>query len=55
MGIEFVTENSIRKYQVCKPVAPQRNRNRSDSVAVFSCFTVIFVCDDLIGFEELDL
>ena len=23
-GIEFVTENSIRKYQVCKPVTPQK-------------------------------
>ena len=37
VGIELDTENSCRKYQVCKPVAPQRNRNRSDSVAV-SCF-----------------
>ena len=35
VGIELDTENSIRKYQICKPVAPQRNRNRSDSVAVF--------------------
>ena len=25
------------------PVTPQRNRNRSDSVAVFSCFDGIFV------------
>ena len=55
VGIELDTENSCRKYQVCKPVAPQQNRNRSASVAVFSCFTVIFVCDDLIGFEELNL
>ena len=38
MGIEFDTENSCRKYQVCKQVAPRRNRNRSDSVAVFRVF-----------------
>ena len=43
VGIEFDTENSCMKYQICKPVAPQTNRNRSISVAVFSCFTVIFV------------
>ena len=36
VGIELDTENSCRKYQICKPVAPRRNRNRSYSVAVFS-------------------
>ena len=36
VGIEFDTENSCRKYQLCKPVPPQQNRNRSTSIAVFS-------------------
>ena len=43
VGIELDTENSIRKYQVCKPVAPQQNRNRSASVAVFCCFRYMIV------------
>ena len=43
MGIELDTENSCMKYQVCKPVAPQTNRNRSDSVAVCLCFDRIVV------------
>ena len=36
VGIELDTENSCRKYQVCKPVAPLKNLNRSNSVEVFS-------------------
>ena len=24
LGIELNTENSIRKYQICKPVTPQK-------------------------------
>ena len=40
---DFDTENSCRKYQVCKPVAPQRNRNRDASIAVFSCFDRISI------------
>ena len=39
VGIELDTEKSNRKYQVYIPVAPQRNRNRSHSVAVFRVLT----------------
>ena len=54
VGIEFDTENSCRKYQLRKPVAPQQNRNRSDSVAVFSywvqwCLTVREESEGVVG------
>ena len=41
VGIELDTENSIRKYQICKPVAPQQNRNRRLLLRFFysHCFT----------------
>ena len=28
VGIELDTENSCRKYQVCKPVAPRKNASQ---------------------------
>ena len=52
LGIEFDTENSIRKYQVCKPVAPQKILSRSNSIEDFSYYAqhvhvtvyLVFVC-----------
>lgn len=38
VGIELDTENSIRKYQICKPVAPQQNLNRNVSIEAFSLY-----------------
>ena len=51
--VEQRTENPCVPGSI--PGDTTENRNRSASVAVFSCFTVIFVRDDLIGFEELNL
>ena len=39
--IEFVTENSIRKYQVCKPVAPQKTL--VDAFYDYGCFPTSFL------------
>ena len=36
VGIEFVTENSIRKYQVCKPVAPQQRKAKQRKILIFN-------------------
>ena len=41
MGIELDTENSCRKYQVCKPVAPQKTSIETLLLRFFysHCFT----------------
>ena len=49
--VEQRTENPCVPGSI--PGGTTKNRNRSASVAVFCGFTVIFVCDDLIGFEGL--
>ena len=41
VGIEFDTENSIRKYQICKPVAPRKTSLEAILLRFFysRCFT----------------
>ena len=36
VGVELDTENSCRKYQVCKPVTPQRTSAEAIQLRFFS-------------------
>ena len=36
VGIELDTENSCRKYQICKPVAPQQRKAKKRKILIFN-------------------
>jgi hypothetical protein len=50
VGIEFDTKNSIRKYQICKPVAPQKTSTETLLLRFFRFIQVPVGLVDPIGF-----
>ena len=47
VGIELDTENSCRKYQICKPVAPQKTSVEAILLRFFrfAVTTLVLYCD----------
>ena len=48
VGIEFDTETSCRKYQICKPVAPQKTSIEASLLRFFLFLVTVFVSSTVV-------